>query len=249
MLSLLASDGQRWPTVGCCGCLFTLAEGGTTDGGAADSHSGKPANSQKADSSLRELASLRAQIWSSQIANFTRAEGRFAFFWGWWYVHRVLFGHRENLGEFCLCLSRDVRTVDGQSQGWSWGRPGRVTPIQAFFWREGQTAHKQHVSSGRTELKSVWSVWTDSLSYFQPAVLALPWIERLLPRGRTILKEGTISQTYFLLPIVIFWIEWAPSGTTPLCLGPILGGMKGWIERCVWSNFTYPSYVYVLKIC
>ena len=33
-----------------------------TDGGAADSHSGKPANSQKADSSLRELASLRAQI-------------------------------------------------------------------------------------------------------------------------------------------------------------------------------------------
>ena len=38
-----------------------------------DGHSGKAANSQKADSSLRELASLRAQIWSGQIANFTRA--------------------------------------------------------------------------------------------------------------------------------------------------------------------------------
>lgn len=104
-----------------------------------DGHSGKAANSQKADSSLRELASLRAQIWSTQIANFTG--GRIAFskkcFWGWtklwWYVHGVLFGHREHPGEFCLCLSRVGWTVDGQSQGWSRGRSGRVTPIQAFF--------------------------------------------------------------------------------------------------------------------
>ena len=216
-----------------------------------DGHSGKAANSQKADSSLRELASLRAQIWSSQIANFTGLPFRRSAFWGWtklwWYVHGVLFGHREHPGEFCLCLSRVGWTVDGQSQGWSRGRSGRVTPIQAFFWREGQTAHK-HVSSGQTELKSVWPVWTDSLSYFQPAVLALAWIERFLPRWWRFLKEDTISQTYFLLSIVIFWIEWAPSGTTPLCLGPILGGGERSIERCVCSNFTYPSYVYVLKI-
>ena len=121
--------------------------------------------------------------------------------------------------EYCLDIGNTQRrvlslslpgwdwTVDGQSQGWSRGRSGRVTPIQAFFWREGQTAHK-HVSSGQTELKSVWPIWTDSLSYFQPAVLALPWIERLLPRWwRRFLKEDTISQTYFLLSIVIFWIE------------------------------------------
>ena len=118
-------------------------------------------------------------------------------------------------GEFCL-LSRIGWTLDKVRGGVE--AAGRVTPIQAFFGGKD----RQLTSSGRTELKSVR--WTDSLSYFQTAVLALPWIERFLPRGRTILKEGNISQTYFLLPIVIFGIEWAPSGTTPLCLGPILGG-------------------------
>ena len=120
-------------------------------------------------------------------------------------------------GEFCL-LSRIGWTLDKVRGGVE--AAGRVTPIQAFFGGKD----RQLTSSGRTELKSVR--WTDSLSYFQTAVLALPWIERFLPRGRTILKEGNISQTYFLLPIVIFGIKWAPSGATPLCLGPILGGRK-----------------------
>ena len=50
--------------------------GGGGEGGGGGANSGAAANSQKADSSLRELlllASLRAQIWSGQIANFTRA--------------------------------------------------------------------------------------------------------------------------------------------------------------------------------
>ena len=121
-------------------------------------------------------------------------------------------------GEFCL-LSRIGWTLDKVRGGVE--AAGRVTPIQAFFGGKD----RQLTSSGRTELKSVR--WTDSLSYFQTAVLALPWIERFLPRWWRFLKEDTISQTYFLLSIVIFGIEWAPSGTTSLCLGPILGGGIG----------------------
>ena len=131
----------------------------------------------------------------------------------------------------------------GQSQGWSRGRSGRLTPIQAFFWREGQTAHK-HVSAGQTELKSVCLVWTDSLSYFQSAVLALPWIERLLARGRTILKELKLVKLTFCSPSSSFGSSEPLRAPPPFALGPSwVGGTVNRALRLV------KFYLSKLRLC
>ena len=92
-------------------------------------------------------------------------------------------------------------------------------------------------------------VWTDSLSYFQSAVLALPWIERLLARGRTILEELKLVKLTFCSPSSSFGSSEPLRAPPPFALGPSWVGDRVNLVTCVSSNFTYPSYVYVLKIC
>ena len=115
----------------------------------------------------------------------------------------------------------------GQIQGRSRGQGSRNSNSSLFLAgkTDRQVTRILYPRDGQSSNLSV-ARWTDTLSYFQSPVLALAWIERLLTRRGTVLREGRVSQTYFLLPIVIFGIKWAPSGATPLCLGPILGGRK-----------------------
>lgn len=95
----------------------------------------------------------------------------------------------------------------GQIQGRSRGQGSRNSN-SSLFWRERQR-QVTRILYPRDEQSSNLSVarWTDTLSYFQSPVLALAWIERLLTRRGTVLREGRVSQTYFLLPIVIFGIK------------------------------------------
>ena len=67
-----------------------------------------------------------------------------------------MFWTGDHPGELCLALLqvRIIWTVD-KFRGGVEAR-GRETPIQAFFGgKDRQTGHKDFVSSGRTELKSV----------------------------------------------------------------------------------------------
>ena len=95
----------------------------------------------------------------------------------------------------------------GQIQGRSRGQGSRNSN-SSLFWRERQRQVTRilYPRDGQSSNLSV-APWTDTLSYFQSPVLALAWIERLLTRRGTVLREGRVSQTYFLLPIVIFGIK------------------------------------------
>ena len=138
-------------------------------------------------------------------------------------------------GEFCL-LSRIGWTLDKVRGGVE--AAGRVTPIQAFFGGKD----RQLTSSGRTELKSVR--WTDSLSYFQTAVLALPWIERLLARGRTILEELKLVKLTFCSPSSSFGSSEPLRAPPPFALGP------SWVGRSVNPELRLVKfYLSKLRLC
>ena len=119
-----------------------------------------------------------------------------------------MFWTGDHPGELCLALLQvRIRWTVDKFRGGVEAR-GRETPIQAFFGgKDRQTGHEDFVSSGEQSSDLSVARWTDTLSYFQSPVLALAWIERLLTRRGTVLREGRVSQTYFLLPIVIFGIK------------------------------------------
>ena len=120
-----------------------------------------------------------------------------------------MFWTGDHPGELCLALLQvRIRWTVDKFRGGVEAR-GRETPIQAFFLAGKTDRQVTRILYPRDEQSSNLSVarWTDTLSYFQSPVLALAWIERLLTRRGTVLREGRVSQTYFLLPIVIFGIK------------------------------------------